>query len=332
MKALRIDRHDHSEIVDLGLPELKQDELLIKVMASGICGTDIHIFRGDYMGGYPIVPGHEFSGIVESIGTDVQRFRIGDRVAVEPNISCDACYNCLNNHQNFCENWQAIGVTLNGGMAEFAVVPEKAAFDIEELPFEHAAFMEPLSCVVHGAERLGIGISDRVAILGLGPIGILFSQIVRLQGATHVTALEKQPSRAESAKKCDVDRIVNDLADLDENSFDIIIDTTGAAPVMERSVDLARHGGKVLLFGVPPASSKMIIAGLKLFQKGLSLISSFTSVRNSYQAVSLLQSKKIDVSDLVTHALPLSEFERGVELIEGGLDNVKKVMVLPHMP
>jgi 2-desacetyl-2-hydroxyethyl bacteriochlorophyllide A dehydrogenase len=330
MKAVKIESPNQVALVDIELSGLKPTEVLVKVIASGICGTDIHILRGHHMPSYPVIPGHEFSGIVEQIGSGASRFQIGNRVAVEPNISCDNCYNCLNNRQNFCENWQAIGVTLAGGMAQYVIAPEKVTFNIEDLPFEHGSFMEPLSCVLHGLERVEIGMSDRVAILGAGPIGVLFLQTVRLQGAVHVSVLEKHASRAELAKKFGANRIVNRLNDLKENDFDVVIDATGVIKCMERTIDIVRHGGKVLLFGVPAAGKKMHFDSFKIFQKGLTILSSFTSVRNSFQAVSLLQSRQIDVSDLISHSLPLAAFERGVELIEGGLDDVKKVMILPQ--
>jgi len=323
MKAIQIERPGHTVLVDLTLLKPKANEILIKVMATGICGTDIHILRGDYIGNYPIIPGHEFSGIVEQIGKGVSRLHRGARVAVEPNISCDNCYNCLNNRQNFCENWQAVGVTRQGGMAQYIIVPEKVTFDIGDLPFEYGTFVEPLSCVLHGIERININISDRVLILGAGPIGILFLQVIRLQGAGYISVLEKQSSRAELAKRFGADLVAIDINDLKENDFDIIIDATGKIILMEKTVDLVRHGGKVLLFGVPSAGEKMNIEGIKIFQKGLTLLSSFTSLRNSYQAISLLQSRQVDVSELISHKFPLSDFKRGVELI-------KKVLILPQ--
>ncbi|MCJ7625179.1 MAG: alcohol dehydrogenase catalytic domain-containing protein, partial [Anaerolineaceae bacterium] len=168
MKAIRIEQPNHLEILHLPRPEPGENEVLIKVMASGICGTDIHILRGEYLGDYPVIPGHEFSGIVEQLGIGVSRLRTGERVAVEPNLSCGNCAYCLENQQNFCLNWQAVGVTLPGGMAEYVVVPEAAVFSIEDMPFEWGAFMEPLSCVLHGIERTGIDLADRVAIIGAG--------------------------------------------------------------------------------------------------------------------------------------------------------------------
>ncbi|MEI7845382.1 MAG: alcohol dehydrogenase catalytic domain-containing protein, partial [Chloroflexota bacterium] len=112
MKSIVIQKPNEISLVERDIPEPGLGELLIKVMASGICGTDLHIFRGEYLGQYPVIPGHEFSGVVMSTGRLVARFRQGDRVAVEPNIACDNCINCLNNRQNFCLNWQAVGVTL----------------------------------------------------------------------------------------------------------------------------------------------------------------------------------------------------------------------------
>ena len=190
MKAAQITQPHQLKITEIETPEPAEDELLVKVMASGICGTDIHIFRGEYMGDYPVIPGHEFSGIVEAVGRAVTRFQPGDRVAIEPNIACDNCWHCLNNRHNFCLNWQAVGVTRPGGMAQFVTAPEKSAFDIGKLPFEEGAFVEPLSCVLHGVERLAPELASRIAIFGAGPIGMLLLHVLKLKGAAHITVVE----------------------------------------------------------------------------------------------------------------------------------------------
>ncbi len=215
-------------------------------------------------------------------------------------------------------------------MAQYVLVPEKSVFAIGDLPFEHGAFVEPLSCVLHGVERAQVRLADRVAILGAGPIGILLLQTVRLQGAVQVTMVEKNPARAELAVACGAHRCLTRPDDLEEDRYDVVIDATGVIPVMARAMDFARHGGTVLLFGVPPAGQWMEVEPFKIFRKGLTLLSSFTSVRNSYQAVGLLQSQRVDVSGLISHQLPLDEFERGVELIEQGLEGVKKILILPQ--
>jgi len=330
MKAIKISQPNSALLVDIPLPRLQDDEILIKVMASGICGTDIHIYRGDYMGGYPVIPGHEFSGVIEAVGDQVTRFQPGDRVAVEPNIPCDNCITCLNNRQNFCHNWIAIGVTRPGGMAQYTTAPEKAVFDIGEIPFEQGAFMEPLSCVLHGVSRLQPEIASRIAIFGAGPIGILLLQVLRLQGAAEVTVVDKNPNRVEFALKSGADGIATNLDDLERSYFDCVIDATGAIPVMNRTIEYVRQGGKILLFGVPPSGENLSLNAFTIFQKGLTVLSSFTSLRNSYQALHLLKQNRISLEGLISHKLSLSDFITGIETIEKGEEDVKKVMILPN--
>ncbi len=312
------------------IPPTGPGEVLIKVMASGICGTDLHIFRGEYMGRYPVIPGHEFSGVVEAVGERVVRFKPGDQVAVEPNIACDNCYHCLHNRQNFCLNWQAIGVTLPGGMEQYVTAPEKAVFSIGDLPFEQGAVMEPLSCVVHGIERARIDLGDMVAILGAGPIGDLLLQMARLQGAAHVSMAEINPGRAELARRLGADQVLNRLEDLQPDFYDVVIDATGSIPVMSQTIQFVRRGGTVLLFGVPPSGKSMEIEPFQVFQKGLTILSSFTSVRNSFQAVSLLQTGQVQVEPLISHRLPLEELPNALALIESRDPAVKKVIILPN--
>jgi 2-desacetyl-2-hydroxyethyl bacteriochlorophyllide A dehydrogenase len=329
INALQITKPHELKIVTLELPHLKPGEVLIKVMASGICGTDVHILEGEYLGTYPVVPGHEFSGIVEKVGPGVSRIKLGDRVAVEPNIACDNCSYCLNNQQNFCENWQAIGVTLPGGMAEYVIVPEKAVFSIGDLEFEEGAFVEPLSCVLHGLQKTSIRLADKVVIIGAGPIGLLLLQAVKVQGAQSVTMVESDDARAEAAQALGADQVCQSLDDLPKDAFEVVIDATGVIPVMMRAPEFSKKGGKILLFGVPPKTTVALDA-FTLFVKGLTILTSYTSVRNSYQAIDLLRSKRINVRSLISHRLTLAEFEHGVNLIRNKQENVKKVLILPN--
>jgi D-arabinitol dehydrogenase (NADP+) len=330
MKSLRILEPNHVEIVDVPVPTPRDDEVLIRVAASGICGTDIHILRGETMGSYPVVPGHEFSGTVVQAGRLVTRFKTGDNVAVEPNIPCNNCTECLHNRQNFCQNWQAIGVTLPGGMAEYVAVPEPQVFLTGDLPFEQAAFVEPLSCVLYGIEKLALRMGDSVAILGAGPIGVLLLRSALLQGVTAITVAERNTARLAFAAQCGADLAVSSLDDLQPDGYDAVIDATGAPAVLSRSIDLARPGGKLLWFGVPPVEKEVSFKPFKVFRKGLTIFGSFTSLRNSYQAVDLLRSGRLPVGDIISHRLPLDEFVRGCELIEHGAEDVKKVMILPN--
>jgi D-arabinitol dehydrogenase (NADP+) len=329
MKALQITQPHEIHIVTIDRPEPGTGEVLIKVMASGICSTDIHILEGEYMGDYPVIPGHEFAGVVEQVGPEVSRIQVGDNVAVEPNIACDNCSYCLNNQQNFCENWQATGVTLPGGMAEYVVAPEKAVFNIGDLKLEEGALVEPLSCVLHGIQKARIRLADNVLVLGAGPIGILLLQAVNFQGAGSVTIVELDQLRADAAQAAGADRTYRSLNEVPKETFEVVIDATGVIPVMSRTTGFVKKGGTILLFGVPPKADVSFDA-FTLFLKGITILTSFTSVRNSIQSIELLKNKRIDVSQLISHRLPLEEFGRGVELIKQKRENVKKVLIIPN--
>lgn len=329
MKAAVIQEPNRIVIQDLPIPEPGPDEVQIRVKASGICGTDLHIFHGEYLGDYPVVPGHELSGVVTQVGSDVTRFQVGDRVAVEPNIVCNNCVPCLNNRQNFCDNWQAVGVTRLGGMAEYTTAPEENTFSIGDLSFEQGALVEPLSCVLHGSSRLAISMADRVLILGAGPIGLLILQVIRLQGAGEVVVVDRNRSRAAQAENLGADRIVYDLDTLAPDSFDAVVDATGVLAVMNRTVEFVRHGGKVLLFGVPPAEGNFSVNAFTIFRKGLTILSSYTSLRNSLQAIRLLEKNLVNGDAVISHRLPLEDFEKGIGYIEQGVDGVMKVLMVP---
>jgi D-arabinitol dehydrogenase (NADP+) len=331
MKALVIEKPGAARVQTVQVATVGDRDLRVKVKASGICGTDLHIFRGEYLGGYPVIPGHEFSGVVEEVGEKVTRFKVGNHIAIEPNISCDKCDACLSNRQNFCERWNAVGVTLPGGMAEYAVVPEKAAFNIGDLPFLSGAFVEPLSCVLHGVERARIKLADKVLILGAGPIGILLSKTIQLQGACKITQVDLNQSRLELAKKSGASKVCASLDELKKDSFDVVVDASGSTFLMERALDFVRKGGTVLWFGVPKRDAKLQLPAFTIFEKGLFLLSSYTSVRNSIQAVELLKNGKIDVAPLVSHQLPMEDFVKGVEIIEKGIEGVLKVVILPEL-
>jgi 2-desacetyl-2-hydroxyethyl bacteriochlorophyllide A dehydrogenase len=264
------------------------------------------------------------------VGPKVSRFKAGDHAAIEPNIACDNCAACLNNRQNFCEHWNGVGVTLPGGMAEYAVAPEKAVFPIGGLPFLSGAFVEPLSCVLHGVERARIKLADRVLILGAGPIGILLSKTIQLQGASAIDMVDKNQSRLELAKKNGATGVFTSLDAVEKDAYDVVVDASGSTFLMEQSLSFVRKGGTVLLFGVPKRDAVLKLPAFTIFEKGLFLLSSYTSVRNSIQAVRFLESGKIDVSNLVSHELPLEGFAKGVELIEQGLEGVLKVIIRPE--
>ncbi len=331
MKSAMIEKPGAVKVREVEAPRASgPHDVLVKVMDCGICGTDVHIYHGEYLGSYPMTPGHELSGVVVEVGEKVTRFAPGARVSVEPNVPCDNCSACLNNRQNFCENWQGIGVTLPGGMAQYVLAPEKVVFDIGGIPFEQAAFMEPLSCVLHGIESVGIRLGDNVAVIGTGPIGMLLIRTARSWGATRFTAAELSEERLAAARRDGVDETTTDVRSLPSDRFDVVIDATGAPAMLSEAVRLARPGGRILMFGVSPQGKTATVEPFQIFHKGLSIFSSYTSRRNSLQALALIGSGRVRVDDLVSHRVPLERFEEGIRTIEDRSRNAMKVMVVPN--
>ena len=330
MKAFVIEKPGTAMVKTMPIPAVGDDDIRIKVKASGICGTDVHIYRGDYLGTYPVIPGHEFSGVVDAVGSKAARIKIGDRVAVEPNIVCDNCFPCLNNRQNYCDHWGAAGVTMPGGMAEYVTVPEKAVFDIGNLPFEYGSLTEPLSCVLHGVERSRIKLGDKVLIFGAGPIGILLLKTILLRGASEVTQVDKNKSRLELAKKSGATHVTETIDELRNDAYDVVIDASGAMFLWEQAVNFVRNSGTILYFGLPRKDAVLTLPAFVVFTKELYLVTSYTSVRNSIQAIRLLQSGKLDVKDIISHRLPLEDFVKGVEIIEKGTEGALKIVICPE--
>jgi len=179
MKALVIESPGSAATRQVPTPTPGPGEVLIRVAAAGLCGTDLHIYRGEYEAEYPIIPGHEFAGTVAAVGEGVDEFYVGQRVAADPNIFCHQCAYCRREMHNQCLNLRAIGVTTDGAFAEYVLAPRSVVYAIADLPFEQAAFIEPLSCVVYAMQRARPNPGDRVLLFGAGPMGCLLTQMLR---------------------------------------------------------------------------------------------------------------------------------------------------------
>ena len=215
-------------------------------------------------------------------------------------------------------------------MAQLVSAPEKVVFRIEDIPFDNAAFMEPLSCVIHGIENVGISLGDRVAVIGTGPIGMLLIRTARAWGASEFVVADLSDERLAVARADGVAHTTTDLSSLPSDRFDVVIDATGAPPVLAEAVRIARYGGRVLMFGVAPQGKTATIEPFTIFRKGLSIHAAYTSRRNSYQALELIAHKTVRVDDLVSHRLALERFETGITKIEKRAENAMKVMVFPN--
>ncbi|MBB4266384.1 alcohol dehydrogenase catalytic domain-containing protein [Roseospira visakhapatnamensis] len=328
MKSLVFAQPGQMSIEDLPRPEPTGDEVLIKVEASGICGTDVHIFQGGFSCDYPLVPGHEFAGAVVEVGPACTRFKVGDRVAVEPNVPCNNCPECLRGEHHYCRNMVVPGVNRPGGMAEYVLVKERGAFDIGTLPYDLGALVEPLSCVVHAAERLAPQVGERVLVMGAGPIGLLMGRMIRARGAARVDYLERNPDRRDYAARMGLGHVYDTTDAIPDKAYDAAADATGVSALVSEAVNrLVRPRGRVLVFGVPSQTAKIEIDHFRFYREEVQLIASFTSLKNSIQAVDIMANEVIDVHDIISHKINLSDCPDFIRRMQAGDGDMRKVTV-----
>jgi D-arabinitol dehydrogenase (NADP+) len=317
-------------------PEPGPNQALIRVAACGICGTDQHIFDGDFFPSYPLIGGHELSGQVVALGPqDVPTVvREGDRVAVDPSLFCGSCFFCQRAQGNHCLNWNAIGVTRDGGFAEYVVAPTANVYPVGAMEFDVAAFIEPISCVVYGVKRLRIPVGANALIYGAGPIGLLMLQLVRHGGASAVAVVDLKPDKLDLARSLGANEVV--LADSDTDAalsdisplgFDVVIDCTGVPAVVEHMFSRARKNAKLLFFGVNPPDARVAISPYDVYQKDLEIYGSFALRYTFHDALALLQSGAVDVKPLLSHRFPIERFPEALALAGSG--DAFKVQIHP---
>ena len=323
MKAAHILQPNSATFTSAPEPTVGDDDVLIRVHSAGICGTDIHILKGEYEARYPLIPGHEFSGEVAAVGRNVTHFRVGDRVTADPNIPCNRCYFCQRNEPNQCRDLRAVGVTRHGAFAEYVTVPEGNVFAIRDIPYNAAAMIEPLACVVWGLKQVEIQPGDSVVIFGAGPMGCLLVQAVKRAGAARIVAVDLEQWRLDMAAQLGAtdtllagDSVAQQLMQLEPYGFDVTVDASGVPVVIENMFAYAKPRGKLWVFGVAPAGSTISFVPYDVFRKDLKIIGSFAVNRTFPQSIALIESGAIQVQPLISHQLPLEEFTRGLELAQ----------------
>ncbi|MFC4599783.1 zinc-dependent alcohol dehydrogenase family protein [Cohnella hongkongensis] len=311
MKALVIEKPHHAAVKDVPYPAPGAGEVTIKVENVGICGTDFHIFEGEYISPYPIVPGHEFSGVVHEVGEGVKAFRPGDRVTADPSLFCGECEYCLTHRGNHCANWGALGNTVDGSMAEYVKVPAKNVVKIpDDMSFEEAAFVEPMACVVHGMNRLDLKAGNRVILFGAGAMGLQLVQSLARAGASELVVVDVSRDKLKLALELGATRGVLSAELKREDypgGFDAVIDVTGIPAVIEKEFDYIGPAGKFLQFGVTPQNAEIRISPFKLYQKDWTLIGSMAINHTFLPALNWVKEGRIRLKPLISKTIRLEE-------------------------
>jgi 2-desacetyl-2-hydroxyethyl bacteriochlorophyllide A dehydrogenase len=335
MKAAQYQSPGHFDVVTTELRPLREDEVLVDVEACGICGTDVHIVEGTSRSTPPVVLGHEYAGKIVELGKKVIGHAIGARVAVDPNIACGECFYCRRGLVHLCSSLCALGVDIDGGMAEYCVVPSRQLYALgEEMSPEVCAFVEPLSCAVHGIDRAGIRLGDTVVILGGGPIGQIMLQLAQIGGAAFTALVEPLRQKRELAEKLGasltIDPLSADVAKALHNvaseGADVVIECAGTPATAALSLELARRGGTVEFFGVCPMGAAIPLEPNKVYFKELTIVGSYVNPHTFSRAIALLRSGRVRVEDFPISRFPLDGVHEALRYHREGL-TLKSIII-----
>jgi 2-desacetyl-2-hydroxyethyl bacteriochlorophyllide A dehydrogenase len=332
MKALYFCRPGQAEIRDIPEPQPGPDEVLVRVRASGICGTDLHVYDDEWPAEFPLIPGHEFAGEVGGWGDEVKDLQLGQGVACSPCVYCGQCTYCRSLQLNFCENLLVYGGSLPGGFAEYVTVKRSCVFPCDGLSLDEASVIEPISCGVHAFSHLGRLTGGKVLLFGCGTQGLILLQLSRLAGAASIAAVDLYPAKLALAERmgarltalADDPALPKHLAQA--GPFDLVIDATGVPRVVEGLIQYVRNAGSLLYFGVCPPHAHINLNPYEVFRRELKIYGSFSLSGEFEAALRLAQSGAVDVKSLITHRLPLDDFLHGLELMRRPAESAKIVI------
>ena len=335
MKAFLATAPHKLELVERPIPTPGMGEVLVKTKAVGICGSDVHLFRGDHpYTTYPMIFGHEASGIVEAVGDTVKGLKAGDRVVLEPLIPCGKCYPCSIGRRNCCSNMKTVGVTTNGALAEYFAVPEHCIHKIpESLSFSLAALAEPFSIGFQAASRGAIDKTDQVAIIGSGTIGLTIMTAARVKGA-RVLVGDIMDFRLEIAQRMGADVVVNSQKEnLVERVMEwthgtgasVVIEAVGLPATIESTIGLVADAGRIVIAGV--TKEKFAIRGVDVTKKELTISGSRNNLAKFGDAINFIVSKPEIAGNLITQTFPFNETPAAFKLADEQPGETCKVMI-----
>jgi len=337
MRAARLAQPGQMRIEEVQRAAVGKNDVLVRIEAAGICGSDRHMFRGEYPTALPVTLGHEFCGIVEAAGDGVVRLNIGDRITADPNICCGHCAACREGRVNLCETLQAIGVTRDGGFAEYVVMPETQALRLPtDLDPLHGAFSEPLACCLHGLDVAAIRPGDSVAILGGGVIGLLMVQLASLAGASRVILVTRQaPRRALAATlgathtiDPSVGGVVEAIHAIVPGGVAVTLECAGVPETFRHSLAAVRRGGTAVLFGVMAKGLQVEVEPFDLLFREVQIKPAYLNPHTHRRATQMIAAGQLQLDPLISRIVTLEALPDELAA-EPRLGDVK-VMVRPN--
>ena len=326
MKASRFLGNKTFAVADLPTPHAGPGQLVLRNQVCGVCGTDVHIYHGEPGSADvnpPVVLGHEYSGEVVEVGEGVTGFAVGDHVTVDPNIYCGHCAYCQNGKKQLCPSMEAIGVTRDGGFAQYSRIPASQAFKLEPtVPWEAAAMAEPLACCLHGIDLAGIQVGDKVCVVGGGAIGLLMVQLAKLSGASQIVLSEPNEKRRQVGLQLGANAPIDPTRPDAQEAFaqvlgggaNVVIECVGNVPAVKSAFQFAGKGATVLLFSVPKVDATFDLPLFDVYKKELTIKGSFVNPDTHARAVALINSGKVDFDPIITHRFTLDQLPEAIAM------------------
>ncbi len=342
MKAIQKPKAEAGfELIETDKPIIGPDDVLIKVSTASICGTDLHITQWDQWSASrikpPLVYGHEFCGIIDEIGENVENYNIGDYVSAEMHLPCRTCYQCMTGNFHICENCKIFGIDLNGCFAEFVKIPQWQLVKIpKSIPVEYGACLDSLGNAVHAVSKGNVS-GKSVLITGCGPVGLFAIKVAKALGATRVFASDISPYRMEMAKKADAD-FVFDASQVTVSEeikketkgrgADVVLEMSGSPLAIKDAFKALRLAGTMVMFGICASSVEINLNEDIIFKEARVIGCNGREIfKTWYLMLELLESGKLDIDFIITHQFALKDFGQAIELLASG--NSGKVILTP---
>lgn len=345
IKAVVLEGPNQFKVKAVEKQKISNDEILLKMEKSAICGTDIRILEGKKTKDvrYPSVIGHEMCGIIEEVGENVQGYEVGEKVSIANVIPCGSCSSCLNGRENACINREAIGYQYDGGFAEYVKIPKSCikAGNVIKLPervsFTAGALIEPLACCIRGLKNAGTGFNDTVLVIGAGPIGLMHIQLSKIAGASKVIVSEPNEFRRAKAKTLGGDIIIDptsenlkDIIMKETNNLgvDVIIVAIGVPAIIDSTIQLCKKGGTVCLFAGFAGTGECNVNANIIHYNEINICGSTAYKRSDYLAAAeMVKTGKIDLDEIATHTYKIDDFIEAYEMAKSGAG--LKIMIEP---
>ncbi len=326
MKAVVYDSPRSFTVTEIPTPDPGPGEVRVRVRQTGICATDLHIHNGKVFAEFPLTPGHELVGPVDALGDGTDGFRVGEYVAVNPNMNCGHCAYCRVGNPLMCANLKGMGTNWPGAFAEYVVVPASLVYSVDGIDPDTSVFAEPTACAMHGVRTLSPPPGSSALVFGAGPTGVLLTQLIAHGGAASVTVAASSAFKLRRALDLGIDAtylmdradLAGDVAKLKAGGgFDLVVDATGSAAVSEQCVPLTRNGGTVMFYGVTEPEDLVRVSPYDVYRREITVKGSFAAIDTFPLAIAALRTGRARTDGLITHRFKLDDIAAALEALRG---------------